>query len=90
MTDKKEIIASIWVKVEELEALPSNKKKTTSTPNKIFAIGFCSLIFLAISIFIMGETAYWITLCFVPAAYLIDQYSWIEEVRNREVGFFNS
>lgn len=94
MTDKKEVISSIWEKVDELEALrsqepPSNRGKTVSAPNKAFTTGACGLIFLAIIILLMGETAYWITLCLAPVAYLIDQYSWIERIRNREAEFFN-
>lgn len=88
MTDKQEIISSIWEKVEELESLPLNQEKTVSPPNKIFAIGVCCLIFLAVSIYLIGEAAYWTAMCFVPVAYLIDRKSWIEEVRNSEEKFF--
>ena len=89
MPDKAEVINLIWQRVEELEAASSDKKKTALQPNKLFAIGFCSVIFLAASILLIGETSCWIALCLVPAAYLIDQYSWIEEIRNREAEFFN-
>lgn len=98
MTDKREAIDSIWRKVDELEASLSQKPDShqekaasTSNPasNKIFAIGFCGLILLAAGIFLIGETACWITLGLVPAAYLIDEYSRIEKIRSREAEFFN-
>lgn len=90
MTDSQEIITSIWDKVEKMEALPSNQRKAVPLTNKVFAAGLCGLIFLAINIFILGEKAYWLTMCCVPVAYLIDRYSWIEEVRNKEAEMLSS
>ncbi len=96
MKEKEKIMNAIWLRVEEMEAFPSrapsfhrNEKKTALPPNKLFAIGCCGVLSLATGIFLIGENACWLALGLAPAAYLIDQYSWMEDIRNREAKLLN-
>lgn len=94
--NRTEIMNSIWEKVGMLEmeregintAKTSRNRNLSKIPNKLSAAGACGAAFLIPCIFLFGEITYWITLCFVPVAYLIDKYSCLEKSRNRETELF--